>query len=106
MDALGWIFAIIVLLVFGKSFNIGASATFSQDNAVPTTDDNLPQISNQNQITGNPANQQPPWRITNCPSLMPPSPSLPMSTVATLVGPRRVVLGVDANPVITSSYLS
>lgn len=60
MDALGWIVALVVLLLLGKNVNLSQILPLNQANAVPTGADNLPVISNQDN-TNSPACQPSTW---------------------------------------------
>jgi hypothetical protein len=60
MDALGWIVAIVVILLLGKNVNLSALLPLGQQNAVPIAADNLPVISAQDN-TNSPACQPSTW---------------------------------------------
>jgi hypothetical protein len=101
MDALGWIVAVLVLLLLGKNINLSASLPLDNSNAVPTVNDNLPVMSSQN-TNDTPANQAAPWRSACSPTgqpttiyqsalgNMPLSQALPMTPSKVIVAQPRV----------------
>jgi hypothetical protein len=97
MDGFGWIVAIVVLLLFGKSFSITTAATYVQPNAVPTPD-GLPFDNSTDQNQLDPPTAQPaPWRCAS------PSPSLPMNPVSVFRMPINTGSDVPATSKVRQS---
>lgn len=102
MDGLGWLIAVILLLLVGKNLNLATvfgGGVFTQPNAVPTPDGlpaDVAEVSRQN--TADPPTAQPaPWSPGT--GACGPSPSLPISPVNISVMPyasniARPVTGV------------